>query len=486
MRTRPCPTLGDDAVRYFSQALELAGQGVSVDPAGGVDLLIGLGTAQRQAGISAFRETLLEAARQARELGDTDRLVAAALANNRGWFSSLGQLDAEKVEVIEAALVALPDTDSPERARLLATLCSELIYHSTLERRLALADEAKSISRRLGDRATFVDVVCRCGTALLAPSTLATQLVDAAEALAAAQDLDDPVGLLRSANIGFALAVRAGQFELADERLAIQREMAEKLGQPSFLWMANYGDASAALLHGDTEKAEQLVAAALEVGTASGQPDAFAFYSVQLMNTRYLQGRMGELVALIADTAEQNPSIPTFKAVLAKAYLDSGNDVAARDLIDEAAANASFSLPQDNAWFDGMANYARVVTELQLGAHGERLIELLVEFRDQVPHNGLSPQLPVATNLGGLATLIGHYEEAESYFEQAAELNTRGAMWIAEAETNLLWGRMLRVRNGSGDTDRARELLEQARESAAARGYAIVERQANAELSKLS
>jgi tetratricopeptide (TPR) repeat protein len=365
-------------------------------------------------------------------------------------------------------------------------LCSELIYHSTLERRLALADEAKSIARRLGDRATFVDVVCRCGTALLAPSTLATQLLDAAEALAAAQELDDPVGLLRSANIGFALAVRAGQFELADERLAIQREMAEKLGQPSFLWMANYGDASAALLHGDIEKAEQLVAAALEVGTASGQPDAFAFYSVQLMNTRYLQGRMGELVALIADTVEQNPSIPTFKAVLAKAYLDSGNEVAARDLIDEAAANASFSLPQDNAWFDGMANYARVVTELQLHAHGERLIELLVEFRDQVPHNGLSPQLPVATNLGGLATLIGHYEEAESYFEQAAELNIRGAMWIAEAETNLLWGRMFRVRNGSGDTDRARRLLEQARECAAARGYAIVERQANAELSKLS
>jgi hypothetical protein len=228
----------DEAVRYFSQALELAGQGVGVDPAGRIDLLISLGTAQRQAGIPAFRETLLEAAGLARELGDTDRLVAAALANNRGWFSSLGQLDAGKVEVIEAALVALPDTDSSERARLLATLCSELIYHSTLERRLALADEAKAIARRLGDRATFVDVVCRCGTALLAPSTLATQLVDAAEALAAARELDDPVSLLRSANIGFALSVRAGHFEVANERLAIQREMAEKIGQPSLLWMA--------------------------------------------------------------------------------------------------------------------------------------------------------------------------------------------------------------------------------------------------------
>jgi hypothetical protein len=29
--------------------------------------------------------------------------VAAALANNRGWVRALGQLDAERLEVIEAA-----------------------------------------------------------------------------------------------------------------------------------------------------------------------------------------------------------------------------------------------------------------------------------------------------------------------------------------------------------------------------------------------
>ena len=50
----------------------------------------------------------------------------------------------------------------------------------------------------------------------------------------------------------------------------------------------------------------------------------------------------------------------------------------------------------------------------------------------------------------------------------------------------MLWGRMLRARNGPGDADRARELLEQARESAAVHGYAMVERRANTELSKLS
>ena len=50
---------------------------------------------------------------------------------------------------------------------------------------------------------------------------------------------------------GFPPAVRAGQFELARERLAIQRATAEKLGQPIYLWVITYTDASVALLHGD-------------------------------------------------------------------------------------------------------------------------------------------------------------------------------------------------------------------------------------------
>ena len=107
-------------------------------------------------------------------------------------------------------------------------------------------------------------------------------------------------------------------------------------------------------------------------------------------------------------------------------------------------------------------------------------------FREQVPHNALIPHPPVATYLGGLATVAERFEEAESYFTQAADLNTRGGMKFAEAYTNMLWGRMLRIRGGPADEALARELLEQARESAAARGYAEVERLAKVELSKLS
>ena len=112
-----------------------------------LDLTVGLGTALRQSGDPGFRDMLLGACRRAVSLGDTDRLVAAVLANNRGTFSTVSTIDEEKVEMLEAALERL-GADDVRRALLLATLCTELTVGSSLERREALADEALAIARR--------------------------------------------------------------------------------------------------------------------------------------------------------------------------------------------------------------------------------------------------------------------------------------------------------------------------------------------------
>jgi class 3 adenylate cyclase/tetratricopeptide (TPR) repeat protein len=476
----------DEAVRYFTKALELLSQGrPTAESALRLDVLIGLGIAQRQAGNSSFRENLLEAAREARELGDSARLVSAALANNRGWFTSLGQVDTEKVEVLGAALAALPKTDSPERARLLATLCSELIYGSPLEDRIALADEARAMARRLDDPATLVEVIFRSQVPLRAPSTLVEQLANGAEAIEAAENLDDPSGLFLVLNNTYSDLIMAGQFDLAERRLSVAQGLLDKVPQPSFEWSNTFIRAAHALLHGHTEAAETLATTALEVGTASGQPDAFGFYGIQLMMIRLMQGRLGELVSLLAEGADQTPAIPAYKAALADAYLEAGDTTSARTLLEEAAAK-SFLMPEDNAWFDGILNYARVAIELELRDHAVALLELLAPFRDQVPQNGLIPYEPVAMYIGGLATLLGRFEEADAYFAQASELNTRGDMRFAKAHTNLLWGRMLLTRGGHGDVNLARELLEDARSIATSHGYAMVERRVTAELSKLA
>ena len=474
----------EEAVRYFTQALDLASQVAMADPALRTDLLLGLGTAQRQAGIAESRATLLEAAREARRQDDSARLAAAALENNRGWFTSLGQVDTEKVEVLEAALSVIGEADSPERALLLGTLCSELHYGAPLERRRGLADEAKAIARRLGDRATFVEIVGRTSVSLIAPSTLAGELADTAEAVAAARELGDPAKLLRVSEISSIAALRAGDFEQVAADLATAEALAEQLRQPLFLWELKYREAAMALVHGDPQAAERHATVALDVGTAGGQPDAVSFYGVQLMTARIQQGRLGELVALIADAADKNPTMPLFNAVLAYACMCSGDQASAVAVLEELAAN-SFAFPEDSGWFAGVINCARVAIELQLVDHCGRLYEMLAPYHDQVPFNGLGPQDPVATYLGGLATVLGRYDDAEQHFREASRLNERGQMLYAAASTDLLWGQMLRRQNQPGDIERARALLEGARNSAASRGYARIERQAADELAAL-
>ena len=88
--------------------------------------------------------------------------------------------------------------------------------------------------------------------------------------------------------------------------------------------------------------------------------------------------------------------------------------------------------------------------------------------------------------LGGMAGVLGRYDEAERYFVEADDLNKRGAMRYAEAQTNLWWGRMLLARGGSGDVERARDLLDSARMIALDHGYGLVGRRAAEEMSNLT
>jgi tetratricopeptide (TPR) repeat protein len=474
----------DDGVRYFSQALEFCSAAPDTEPHLRVDLLIDLGTAQRQAGMPVFRETLLEAARRARHLGDSDRLVAAALANSRGYFSSLGQVDSEKVEVLEAAIDALPEADSLERARLLAALCSEVQFGGSSEKCLALADQAKAMARRLGDGATLLDVFSRCSPATATASRLASELVEMVDYSAAAEDLGDPLSRFWAATEVAWRAFRSGQFELADERLAVAGSLAGRLQQPATVWLATVRSAARSLSLGDHAKAEEVATAALEIGTSSGQPDAFDVYGIQLMVTRLQQGRFGELASLVGDVAERNLAIPAYQAALAASRLEGGDEVGARALIQETAAG---SLVRADApgWLDCMVLYALVAIDLRLHDHATTLLDRLMPFHDQVPHDGYVPFEPVATFLGALTTVLGRYEDAESYFREAQDLNTRGGMRFAEAHTKMLWGRMLGRRGAEGDAQRAQALLLEAREVAIDKGYGAIERRAAAELSKI-
>ena len=473
----------DDAVRYFTRALELDDVAPR-DPLLACDLRIGLGHAQRQAGVAAFRETFLDAAQRAEGLGATGRLVQAALANNRGWFTASGVIDTDKVAVLEAALDALADDDSTERALLYATLCSELCF-GPLDRRRVLADEARAMARRLQDPATLIRVLCLLNNPLQIPSALHERMDDTAEALVLADELGDPEVLYHARSNNQVNVMQAGDFDSTTRCLDGLRSLSNRLRQPTLMWMTAFKEAGVAIMAGDPERAEQLATAAFEMGTDSGQPDAFAIYGSQLMYIRHQQGRLGELVPVVEQAAAENPGLPAFLPLLASAHLDAGDAAAALGLLDAAEADVFSSLPLDFIWLMGVTSYAYVTVELRATGPAEKLYDLLTPYHGQVPFIGTLGFIPVAQALGGLASVLGRFGDAEGYFAEATELNRHGRMrWVA-TDTELWRGRMLAIRRGPGDLERARSLLGRARDAASTRGYTSIERAASAELATL-
>jgi class 3 adenylate cyclase/tetratricopeptide (TPR) repeat protein len=474
-----------DALRYYAQALDLYPQATDPDPILGIDLAIGLGTSQRQTGDPAFRDTLLGAARRAAGLGDTERLVAAALANDRGFVSSAVAIDADKVEILEMALDRL-SPDSPDRALVLATLCAELAIGSPLERRQALANEAVAIAQSSGDDATIVRVLNHVFNPLFVPHLLEQLLAWSADALVRASRLADPVLLFWAAQWRAEAAARAGDIDEVDRCIEIRRSLIEQLDQPTMNWISTFMSSWRAQIAGDTDRAEQLATEALQIGTDGGEPDATIMYGAQLMEAGVQRGTLGELIALIEQMAVKTPDIaPVLAGTLAAAYAEAGRTDDARHKLEEFA-DVDFNLPLDQTWTTGMVSYAEAAMECREQQYAEPLFDRLAPWPDQWSIvSGLTAQGPVSHYLGGLATVLGRYDEADTYFAQSAEFSDRvGAKFFA-ARTNLVWGRMLSERRAPGDIAKARELLAKAHTAAATNGYANVERRAAAALQML-
>ena len=79
--------------------------------------------------------------------------MQAALANTRGFTSATGEIDAERVAMLESALEVLGDGDSPERACLLAARAVELAFCGEPDTPHTLSQQALAMVRRTGDDA---------------------------------------------------------------------------------------------------------------------------------------------------------------------------------------------------------------------------------------------------------------------------------------------------------------------------------------------
>jgi hypothetical protein len=240
-----------------------------------------------------------------------------------------------------------------------------------------------------------------------------------------------------------------------------------------------------ALIAGDHVEAEQLATQSFDYGSATGEAVIPGFFAAQMVDVHRQRGTLAELTSSLEKTVDRSPGMPVVVAWLATAFAHGGNHDGAHQLLHEFASSG-FDLPMDPVWMSGMACWAEVAIECADPIFAGPLLDRLEPWAHQFAANGVTAEGPLSYFLGGLSSVLGHYDDAETHFAASAAFSELHHTKFFAARTNLLWGQMLVARGTPGDAEKARSLLGLARASAHDHGFGLVGRRAEAALGGLA
>ena len=443
--TRYCTEAGEAALRsydhelaasWFERALERRGD--EREDVELCDLLTGLGVALRYTNQERSRECLLGAARLADRLGEVDRLVAAALANNRGFVSQVGGFDRERAAMLRRAGERL-DGSGPESALVLAQLALELTFTDEVDRRRWLAESALVAARRSGDRRVLAQVLVRCLIARWDPDNAAERIAMAAESIEIEAELDRPLELFHALHWQAVAQLEICEVEAATRSLREQERIAGRTGDTTARWLCEWAESLHLSLRGKLEEAEARAQRAVERARHSAQPDALVPYISQLCSIRWQEGRMGELAPLLAQALSQYPGIPGFRSLVALSNAEAGELDFAREVLDTDLATRFAGLPRDPFWIATAVDYAYAIAQLEDREAATLLHGILDPYRGRLATTTVAVWGVVDHALGRLELLLGKEEAGRSSLLTAIDsYAAMGApLWKARAEGDL-------------------------------------------------
>jgi class 3 adenylate cyclase len=463
-----------EAVKLFGDAVELMG---NVDSAARCEALIGLGEAQRQTGNAAYRETLLEAARIASALQDAELAARAALANERGSVSVIGEVDEQRLAAIERA-IELDDPPHPaRRARLLALQSQELGWDPDFARRCALADEATSLARNGGDARTIAEVLRTALYAYWSAETLELRTVLTKELSDCAASVHDPALELWAHDRAFHAYTERGEFAPAQAALEREQRIAGELGQPTLEWFVTWHAAARELLRGDLAAGERLAERAFATGQEAGEPDAVLVYGAQLSYIRVCQGRGQEVIAMLEQSVSAYPGLSGWRAGLAWALCWLERHAEAEAILEQAARDRFAHVAPGVHKLATLAMYADAAAQTGLAEAASILYELIEPWADQIVWIGSNGFGHVRMYLGLLAAVMGEHEQADQHLAFACAFQEANGLLLWAARAHLGWAEALAAR---GETARAQEHAARALELSREHGYGAFEGRATA------
>ena len=343
----------EEAASHYERALNVLDPDDSDQRADRAALRVDLARALRAAGLhEASRETALAAADEARVAARPDILIGAALviAGDRGWTEA-GLVDHPLVELLEEGLAGLPMNDSPLRAMATARLASELYFLITeVTRRQQMTADAVAMAERIGDPDTSAFVLSCAVWGGWVPSSERENLDRSREIIElgrrSGNHLHELTGtmweIISLSLIGDGHAMRAS--------LERERELAEELRRPEFLWISTVHRGAVALMDARLDDAAALIDEALQLGLQLGGETVMQMYGVGQLALARSRGGMELLVPIIESMVEQFPLIPAWRCGLAYSYRELAMLDEAREQLEILAVDDFGALPRDANW----------------------------------------------------------------------------------------------------------------------------------------
>jgi predicted ATPase len=473
-----------EAVNHLNNGLRL------LDSLGGSDeltagqqhhcsLLYLLGTAQKRSGNPIeSHETLLHAAKAARELGSSELLVNALLQLTMNSYE-VGLPVAPAIPLMREALMTVSSDDGLTRAKCLNVLARALSMTGSTQEALTYAQEGLAIARRLADPESIARNLAGMAYALQSLDHVMERLEITTEMLKFSKNIRDR-DLLHDIYSFRTLAVfDAGDRQEAEAAIERYRCLAEESHNPFDIALSTAHRAAWALTQGRFAEAERFAEQSFAIGRQLHAERATGMLGLQMFSLRREQGRLRELEPLVNYFLAQHQESATWRPGLAVIYSELGRRQAAHDQFEHLARFDFADIPQDSMWMGTMTYLTDVCSFLSDRPRAAELYQLLLPYAhlNVVMGSVAVCYGAVSRFLGSLATTLERWDDAQRHFDHALTMNAAFGARPFLAHTQYQYGAMLLANDQPGDRQKAAALLKEALATARELGMRALEDQ---------
>ena len=452
----------EEAARLYDLAIDILQAHRVEDDVEHCELLLRLGDVQARGGdIPAAKASFVRAAEVARSAGMPYQLARAALGYGGRFVWTRPWGDQLVVPLLEEALAALPEEDSDLRARLLARLSGGALRDTlAVGPRVAMAQQALEMARRLGDRTTLAYTLSGRHCANWGADALAERIATAAELVEVAESAGDPERAYEGHDFLYIARFEAGDVRAARKEHAIKASLAQELRQPAQLWDWTVNQAQLLLFEGRFEEGDAAIREALGLGRSAQSANAQVGFELQMYSLRRELGRLDEALDAVERAVDEYPAYPIWRYVCVDVLAQLDRKDEAQAAFDALAAEG-FPVPVEMQWLCSLDMLTDPCRYLAAAGRGATLYSLLVPYAGRVVLT--PPELNRGSSsrgLGLLAATMANWDAATKHFEAALEQNQRlgSPPWVAHTQDD--YARMLVERGAPGDLERAEQLLD--------------------------